>query len=319
MDSNTISMPTPILIPIPVTSSFPSQSLSQSPSSTPSHLHLHLNPYPPSQSPSSTPPHPHLHPNFYPNPHPHPITTSTPNPIPIPWDEVGFLHGSAQGDHCHHRCPLRLMSPPCGGAAFSLSHICSGLQEVNIKKKKRERENNNVLRRANAAAEHSTLPRSLSEALCEQSEPGKVARLRGGERGCAPRPLLLARGEISILVRSHPALITMLCPEHGSGMGPCSPGAGSDGLSAPNMCIGPFSFKVGLLEWENSTKRRILGQHPIVWHGVGVPPPLPPSQHTLQHWDGKWELGAEGRHCAMSRSALQPALQPYKQPYNYKQ
>lgn len=121
------------LSPCQLPSSFPSQSHPHF------HPNLYPNPHPTSQSPSSTPSHLHLHPNFYPNPHPHPITTSTPNPIPIPWDEVGFLHGSAQGDHCHHRCPLRLMSPPCGGAAFSLSHICSGLQEVNIKKKK-ERE-----------------------------------------------------------------------------------------------------------------------------------------------------------------------------------
>lgn len=49
------------------------------------------------------------------------------------------------------------------------------------------------------------LPSSLSEALCEQSEGWKVARRRDGERGRAPRPQPLARGEISILERSHPS------------------------------------------------------------------------------------------------------------------
>lgn len=52
------------------------------------------------------------------------------------------------------------------------------------------------------------LPRSLSEALCEQSEPWKVARLSDGEQGCTPRSLPLARAEISILERSHPISIT---------------------------------------------------------------------------------------------------------------
>lgn len=63
------------------------------------------------------------------------------------------------------------------------------------------------------------LPRSLSEALCEQSEPWKVARLSDREQGCKPRSLPLARREISILERSHPILITLLFPARRGALG----------------------------------------------------------------------------------------------------
>lgn len=117
------------IISIPTASSFPSHS----------HPHLHPNLYPNSHpqphristSISIPIPHPNLHPQPHDIPIPipisipisipipilHPITISIPIPIPIPWGEVGFAHGSAPGNHCHHRCPL--MSSLSGVASRS--------------------------------------------------------------------------------------------------------------------------------------------------------------------------------------------------------